>query len=301
MKTRLFLLSLLLTTSATLCQVVANQVDDFEDGILGNGTYANWTVGNSSVAANQISRPTNGGPDGAGDAYFSYATTGNANGAGSRMIVLSRNAQWSGDFIGQGIMAVKMDVRATSGDLTLRIGFSDEPTTSVGTQIITTTPVVIPAGSGWQSIAIPIQPSDFTVIAGGTGLTPTQVLASVFEMRILSNTTANPLLFWLGETGARRMDLNDITASTTLSADNIINTNEFSISPNPATSRLNVYLPKHSNNATISVFDVLGKRVFINQMDLLTTSIDVSKWNSGVYLVRISTDNSTQTKRFVKQ
>ena len=295
MKTKLLICFSLLISSTTFAQIVANQVDDFESSL------ENWTVGNSSVAANQISRPTDGGPDGAGDAYFSYVTTGNASGAGSKMIVLSRNAQWSGDFIGHGIVAVKMDVRATTGDLTLRIGLSDEPTTSVGTQIVTTTPVVIAAGSGWQSVTIPIQPSDFTVIDGGTGLTPTQVLASVYEMRILSNTTANPLLFWLGESGLRRMDLNDITASTTLSINDVTNANEFLISPNPATSRLNVYLPQNSNNATITVYDVLGKRVFTNKYDALTASIDVSKWNSGVYLIRISTDNMTQTKRFVKQ
>lgn len=295
MKTKLLILYFLLISSITFAQVVANQVDDFESSL------DNWTVGNSSVAANQISRPTDGGPDGVGDAYFSYVTTGNANGAGSRMIVLSRNAQWSGDFIEQGIVAIKMDVRATTGDLTLRIGLSDEPTTSVGTQMVTTTPIVVTAGSGWQSVTIPIQPSDFTVIAGGTGLSPEQVLTSVYEMRILSNTTTNPVLFWLGETGARRMDLDNISASTTLSIDVSINNNEFSISPNPATSRLNVNLPQNSNNAMLSVFDVLGKRVFKEQIDALTASIDVSKWNSGVYLVRISTDNSTQTKRFVKQ
>ncbi|WP_456440668.1 hypothetical protein, partial [Psychroserpens sp.] len=196
MKTKQLILSSLLISSMTFAQVVANQVDDFETSL------ENWTVGNSSVAANQISRPTEGGPDGAGDAYFSYVTTGNANGAGSRMIVLSRDEQWSGDFTGQGIVAVKMDVRATTGDLTLRIGLSDEATTSVGTQMVTTTPVVIIAGSGWQSVTIPIQPSDFTVLTGGT-LTPAEVLASVREMRILSNTTANPSLFWLGETGLR--------------------------------------------------------------------------------------------------
>ena len=295
MKTKLLILYFLLISSITFAQVVANQVDDFESSL------DNWTVGNSSVAANQISRPTDGGPNGVGEAYFSYVTTGNANGAGSRMIVLSRNAQWSGDFIEQGIVAIKMDVRAITGNLTLRIGLSDEPTTSVGTQMVTTTPVVVTAGSGWQSVTIPIQPSDFTVIAGGTGLSPEQVLTSVYEMRILSNTTTNPVLFWLGETGARRMDLDNISASTTLSIDVSINNNEFSISPNPATSRLNVNLPQNSNNAMLSVFDVLGKRVFKEQIDALTASIDVSKWNSGVYLVRISTDNSTQTKRFVKQ
>jgi len=296
MKIKLLVLFLLFTSSLAFTQIVANQVDDFEDN-----TTQNWTVGNASVAANQISLPSDGGPNGAGDGYFSYVTTGSANGAGSRMIVFTRNAQWSGDFGAQGVVAIKMDVRATLGDLTLRIGLSDEPTTSVGTQIVTTTPIVITAGSGWQSVTFPIQPSDFTVLTGGTGLTAAQVLSDVKEMRILSTTTTNPLLYWLGETGSRRIDLNNITASTTLSTNDVINSNEFSISPNPATSKLNVYLPQDSTDATISVYDVLGKRVYTSHVDVLSASIDVSKWNSGVYLVRISTDDTTQTKRFVKQ
>lgn len=298
MKTKLLLLSLLLISSVALSQVIANQVDDFENESTETpGIYSNWTIGSPTVAANQISNPSNGGPDGAGDAFFSYSTTGNANGGGSRMIIYSRNAQWSGDFVAQGIVAIKMDVRASSGDLTLRVGLSNQDSNSFPTtQMVTTTPIFITAGTEWQSMTIPISPSDFTIVEASGGLTPAQVLSSVVEMRILSSP--NP--FWLGEPGLRTMDLDNITAVTTLSTADVIGNNEFSISPNPATTRLNVYLPKNSNDAILSVYDVLGKRVFTKNIDALTASIDVSKWNSGVYLVRISTDNTTQTKRFVK-
>lgn len=292
MKTKLLIYSLFLISSVSFAQIVANQVDDFESSL------ENWTLGNPAVAAAQISNPADGGPDGAGDAFFSYVTTGSSNGPGSKMLIFTRNAQWSGDFAGQGVVAIKMDVRATTGDLNLRIGLSDQDSnTFPSTQMVTTNPVVVTAGSGWQTVTIPIQPSDFSVLAGGSGLTPAQVLGSVVEMRIFSNTSVS----WLGQSGARTMDLNDITASTTLSTTEVLSHNEFSISPNPATSRLNVYLPQNSINATIAVYDVLGKRVYSNQLDALTSTIDVSKWNTGVYLVRISTDNSTQTKRFVKQ
>ncbi|WP_323787961.1 T9SS type A sorting domain-containing protein [Psychroserpens sp.] len=292
MKTKLLIYSLFLISSVSFAQIVANQVDDFESSL------NNWTLGNPAVAAAQISNPADGGPDGAGDAFFSYVTTGSSNGPGSKMLIFTRNAQWSGDFAGQGVVAIKMDVRATTGDLNLRIGLSDQDSnTFPSTQMVTTNTVVVTAGSGWQTVTIPIQPSDFSVLAGGSGLTPAQVLGSVVEMRIFSNTSVS----WLGQSGARTMDLNDITASTTLSTTEVLSNNEFSISPNPATSRLNVYLPQNSINATIAVYDVLGKRVYSNQLDALTSTIDVSKWNTGVYLVRISTDNSTQTKRFVKQ
>ncbi|WP_435413100.1 T9SS type A sorting domain-containing protein [Psychroserpens mesophilus] len=294
MKIKLLILSFLLSSSVAIAQVVANQVDDFEDN-----TPQGWTIGSSTLAGILITTPADGGPDGAGDGYFSYTTTGSSNGGGSKCLIFSRNAQWSGDFIGQGVVAVKMDVRATSGDINLRIGLADQDSNSFPvTQMVTTNPVVITAGSGWQEVTIPIQPSDFTVLPGGSGLTAAQVLASVVEMRILSNPSAS----WIGESGLRVMDLNDITASTTLSTNDVVAFDEFSISPNPATSKLNVYLPQNAKNTTISVYDVLGKKVYSKSIDALSsTSVDVSNWNSGVYIIRISSDNSTQTKRFVKQ
>lgn len=294
MKTKLLILSMLLTTSFAFSQIAANQVDDFEDG-----TSQGWTIGNPTLAGILITTPADGGPDGAGDGYFSYTTTGSSNGGGSKCLVYTRNVQWSGDFGGQNVVAIKLDVRAVSGDLNLRVGLADQDSNSFPvTQMVTTTPIVVTAGSGWQEVTIPIQPADFSVLPGGSGLTPDQVLASVVEMRLFSN----PSISWLGESGLRVMEFNDITASTTLSTIDIEDVSEFSISPNPTSSKLNVYLPKNSKNTTLSVFDVLGKRVFSKSLDALTsTSIDVSNWNSGVYIIRISSDNATQTKRFVKQ
>lgn len=79
------------------------------------------------------------------------------------------------------------------------------------------------------------------------------------------------------------------------------NDRDFIISPNPATSTLDVYLPKGFENARLSVFDVLGKEIYKVEVNSLHSTINISKWNSGVYLVRISTETDTQIKRFVKQ
>lgn len=76
---------------------------------------------------------------------------------------------------------------------------------------------------------------------------------------------------------------------------------DFMITPNPATSSINVYLPKGFENARLSVFDVLGKEIYYVELNSLHSTINIAKWNSGVYLVRIATDTESQTKRFVKQ
>ena len=78
-------------------------------------------------------------------------------------------------------------------------------------------------------------------------------------------------------------------------------TDEFTITPNPAKSQLNIKLPNADEDLKIEVFDVLGKRVYKGLITQLESSINVTNWKSGVYLVRVSNEKITQTKRFIKQ
>ncbi|WP_282032280.1 T9SS type A sorting domain-containing protein [Winogradskyella eximia] len=75
----------------------------------------------------------------------------------------------------------------------------------------------------------------------------------------------------------------------------------FKISPNPSKNKLNIKLPKASENMTLEVFDVLGKRIHKSTITQLSASVDVSNWKTGVYLVKVSNENESQTKRFIKQ
>lgn len=77
--------------------------------------------------------------------------------------------------------------------------------------------------------------------------------------------------------------------------------NDFKIQPNPAKTKVTISLPNAEANAKLEVFDVLGKKVLVKNLNTINTSIDVSKWNSGIYLMRITSNDATQTKRFVKQ
>ena len=286
MKTKLLFLSFLVTTSIALSQVAANQVDDFE-----SGTVEDWII-NASGYGNETFAPFNvstGGPDGVDDNFLRYATSGNPGGPGSKMVIINQAGNWTGNYTSQGVIAIKMDVNVTENDLNLRVAF-DGP----GGTFCTTNAVAVTAGSGWQSVTFPISASDFTAV-GGTDINAT--LAGVTVMRILSSNSPS----WIGITIDSTLDLDNITASTTLSTQNLQVQNDFEISPNPATSKLNIKLAANINNATVTVYDVLGKKVISKNLSAMTSSIDVSRWNSGVYLVRVSTDNQTLTKRFVKQ
>ncbi|NRD19765.1 T9SS type A sorting domain-containing protein [Winogradskyella eckloniae] len=76
---------------------------------------------------------------------------------------------------------------------------------------------------------------------------------------------------------------------------------DFTISPNPAKNRLNIKVLKSADLLTLEVFDVLGKRIYKTSISKLEASIDVSAWKTGVYLVKISNEKTSHTKRFIKQ
>ena len=77
---------------------------------------------------------------------------------------------------------------------------------------------------------------------------------------------------------------------------------QFSMSPNPATSNLKVVLPSNLTNSSIEIYDMLARKIFDGKMiNTHFSIINVSAWNSGVYLVKVSNNNSTLTKRFIKQ
>lgn len=105
--------------------------------------------------------------------------------------------------------------------------------------------------------------------------------------------------YTLGYHGANRgITMQSFTLSTN---DIALNNNEFTLTPNPAKSKLHIRLPQSFENAEVAIYDVLGKKVYARTLSALSSSIDVSKWNNGIYLVRVSNGTTTQTKRFIKQ
>ena len=89
---------------------------------------------------------------------------------------------------------------------------------------------------------------------------------------------------------------------TLLSVNDFNALSSFSISPNPSNAIINIQLERSPSNLTVEVFDILGKQIIIqNLKNTNTTQVDISNWNNGVYLIKISNDDKIETKRFVKQ
>ncbi|MEM6517431.1 MAG: T9SS type A sorting domain-containing protein [Bacteroidota bacterium] len=94
-----------------------------------------------------------------------------------------------------------------------------------------------------------------------------------------------------------------VVADGTLSNSSFSVQKEFRIYPNPSADYMNVEVPNLAGESLkLEVFDVLGKKVLTQNINKLSSKINVSKWNSGVYLVRLTASDDTvaPTKRFVK-
>jgi hypothetical protein len=68
--------------------------------------------------------------------------------------------------------------------------------------------------------------------------------------------------------------------------------------PNPANDVLTLSTQNTVN--TVEIFNVLGKKVITMQVEDTSAEINVSNLNAGIYLISYQINNSTSTKKFVK-
>ena len=73
----------------------------------------------------------------------------------------------------------------------------------------------------------------------------------------------------------------------------------FKAYPNPVTNVLN--LSYSSEIASVEVFNMLGQKVLVKELNVAQGQIDMSNLNSGNYLVKVTADGQTKTIKVIKQ
>lgn len=77
------------------------------------------------------------------------------------------------------------------------------------------------------------------------------------------------------------------------------------IGPNPAKNKLSVYLPPSllNKNATISIYDLHGKKVREDARRVLSAQkdIDITSLTNGMYILIVQSDEGQSTHRFIKK
>jgi hypothetical protein len=138
-------------------------LDTFEDG-----TTQGWVVGIGPGGGGHPAPPANvatGGPAGDDDSFLMLTSVGGL-GSGGRLVALNAS-QWAGDYLGEGVAAIQMDVRNFgTGDLALRLLVEDPgpgPPTNIA---LSADPVVVAAGGGWARVRFAIGLGAFTAVTG---------------------------------------------------------------------------------------------------------------------------------------
>ncbi|NNK41012.1 MAG: T9SS type A sorting domain-containing protein, partial [Winogradskyella sp.] len=209
---------------------------------------------------------------------------------------INSQPEWTGNYTSAGVVSINFDVQNTgTKDLSLRIGLQSNNNSRWA---VTSVPVVISAGTAWTNVSFNIDEASM-FSAGNPAEMVSDILTDVTIIKIFSNDgTISPE--YQGDSEVLFSDYDNITASSSLSVTDFIPTGEFTISPNPSRNKLNVKLSSYNESLKLEVFDVLGKKIHMGKVTNLETTVNVSNWKSGVYLVRISNDNVSQTKRFIK-
>ena len=116
-----------------------------------------------------------------------------------------------------------------------------------------------------------------------------------------TSTTTFPMLWAMGSSLTLAPHNSRGGAASTLGTETIALLPEFNVYPNPTLKELNVEFPPSIQQASVAVYRVLGSLVLQAELDSFNSKINTSEWNTGVYIMNISTSNFSQTKRIIKQ
>jgi len=161
----------ILLTTGTSCAVTLFQVDDFSNGTAG------WVEGNPSP-----NPPIATGIGTDGSPFLRNDASG-SGGPGGRMAMFN-DLQWTGDYIGSGISAIRLEAGTFGPDtINLRLAFNG----AGGWFTTDAVPITNndPGDPQWQTLTFGIMPDDLIHVAQGSG-SYTDTMGNVTRMEIYS-------------------------------------------------------------------------------------------------------------------
>ncbi|WP_299432794.1 glycoside hydrolase family 9 protein [uncultured Aquimarina sp.] len=88
----------------------------------------------------------------------------------------------------------------------------------------------------------------------------------------------------------------------TLSIDTFEEVSEtFRVFPNPTNQILNIRSTVSTSSSSIEMYSIQGKKIFSKELNNEDSSLDISNLTSGLYLVKITTENQSYTTKIIKQ
>jgi len=139
---------------------------------------------------------------------------------------------------------------------------------------------------GVEEIVIMATPSDSNAMASGTGTFSLEVGENIFIVTVTAEDSTTELCY-------------------TITINRSVNVKDFNLSkiylyPNPTTGQLSIVNCLLSINS-VDIFDVYGRKCHVSSVMCHENTIDISHLNSGIYFVKITTEQGTVIKKVVKQ
>jgi hypothetical protein len=154
------------------------------------GTLQNWDAGLGGI---EPPFPPEiipgGGPGGAGDAFMQVTAIGGTANPGSRLSVVNRNAQWSGNYLAAGVNFITMWLRNTGPEpLQVRLMIADVAagTLPPNNIAVSTQALPLPVDGEWVKAAFPVGPGFLTAARGNLHA----ALTNAGELRVIHNPAA---------------------------------------------------------------------------------------------------------------
>jgi hypothetical protein len=98
----------------------------------------------------------------------------------------------------------------------------------------------------------------------------------------------------------------DQVVTTTSSSFNVLGIAEakrldFEMYPNPASDKLTIQLPSGSDNATVEFYDYVGRLALTQKVTTSNNKVNVNNLSTGIYLLKVLSDDKIGTQKFIKK
>lgn len=180
----------------------------------------------------------------------------------------------------------------SSSAITVRNGTLTLPTTSGGIGTLTvTTKRVFSGGSGTFNVNVN------GTLVGTIAYNDTEQTTTIPNINVENSVS---VVIDNNSSTDNRVIFDDLsyTCYSALSVQEF-NIETVKLHPNPVKNNLTVDL-KSNIDTTIEIFDTLGKRVFKSSINK-TSTLNLQDLNTGIYIVKITQNNTTITKKLIKQ
>jgi len=224
-----------------------------------------------------------------------WLTAGNLSGTGNSTITLTADA----NPYGPEQTATVTVIGAYGGSKTVTV----TQLAPVLTLDVSATSINIPANDNYQTTFSITSNTDWGVSSDSPWLTVDPTFSGgdkVVTITALGNYTGSArtarLTLWSPYLGFNKFV--DVIQSITTGVDDIRQSNNVSIYPNPAHEMLNIILAE--DEITVTISDLYGRKVLSEKLTGQHKSVNISRIPTGIYFIEIQTNGRREILRFVK-